>query len=77
MDIIELLEKFYKIELFYLKVGLHGETDPLQRNHTCQSFLQRCLGAAELAEMCEADVKIIEDLFEKTKQEIENLEKNY
>ena len=75
MNIVELLEKFYETELFYLKVGLRGETDLLRRNYTCWYCIQRCLGATHLAEMCGADVKTVEGMFEKTKQEIEILEK--
>ena len=76
MNIIEQLEKFYETELFYLKVALDGEPD-LDRNHLCWYSMQRCLGAAELAEMCDADEKTIETLYERTKEKIENLGKNY
>ena len=69
------LDEYYQMELRYLAVALDHEDDLIQRSNICWYCLQRCLGAAEFAEHCGADVSTIEAMYEGIKQKITEMEK--
>lgn len=64
------LANYYQQELTYTKVALTNENDLIQRSNICWYCLQRCLGAAQFAEHCGADVVTVETMYEGIKQKV-------
>lgn len=67
---IEALKQFFETELFYTRVGLNKETDPVQRNNIAWYCVQRCLGATQFASQLGADSATVGAMFEGVKEEL-------
>ena len=68
------LQKYFGMELYYTKVHLEGEKDPIARNKICWLCLQRCLGAAQLAELMGVPYETVENLYNKQRELLQEME---
>ena len=57
------LTEFFETEMAYVKVGLAGEDDLIQRNNICWYARQRALGAIYMAQICGLDYQTTEAMF--------------
>ena len=68
------LQEYFKMELHYTKVHLDGEKDLIERNKICWLCLQRCLGAAQLAEMMGMPYQAVENMYNIQRELLQELE---
>ena len=68
------LQEYFKMELHYTRVHLDGEKDPIVRNKICWLCLQRCLGAAQFAEMMGVPFQTIENVYNTQRELLQELE---